>query len=405
MIMVKEYGSPKRPKRGARTLREDGHEVTIVARNRFNESRKEILENATLIRLPYIKFLGRKANHILTLPLPLNPIYLVCLAYLVVRMRIDVMHIHDLPMVLPAIYLGRLLRIPVVFDMHENYPAMAETWKNKGVLNSVLIRSGAYRWLERFCGRRSDYVLVTCNEQQERLLRMGVSPEKIQVVGNLPELKILRDWDHPDENGPSIDNGFTLLYTGILKHNRGLDTVIRGVSVLRDAIPDIKLLIVGNGEARDSLVRVVRELGLERYVRFEGWVDYETFPQYIRRTDVCVIPHPSTEHINTTVPNKLFEFMYLSKPLIVSDAAPLERIAVREARAGIAFPASDFRAFANLAVALYDDKDLRQRLGQNGREYVTSRGNWEQESKKLSRVYRELTKRAAGHRPTSQGKL
>ncbi|HDL78618.1 MAG TPA: glycosyltransferase, partial [Bacteroidetes bacterium] len=130
------------------------------------------------------------------------------------------------------------------------------------------------------------------------------------------------------------------------------------------------------------------ELGVENSVTFTGWLRFKESTQMIQNSDVCIIPHLSTEHTNTTVPHKLFQYMYLKKPVLVSSSPPLKRI-VQEANSGLVFDAGNSADFADKLVQMFESGNL-QKWGENGHKAVLEKYNWKKESEKLIRIYRAL---------------
>ena len=97
--------------------------------------------------------------------------------------------------------------------------------------------------------------------------------------------------------------------------------------------------------------------------------------------NVGLIPHYSTESWNSTIPNKLFDFMSMAKPVVVSNARPTERI-VEEVQCGIVFKERDAEALATAMMAM-EDKALRDRFGRQGREGFVKRYNWTVDEQRL----------------------
>src|SRR6267142_2015112 len=99
-----------------------------------------------------------------------------------------------------------------------------------------------------------------------------------------------------------------------------------------------------------------------------GWVDHREALAWVSRCDVGLVPHHATESWQTTIPNKLFDYMSLGKPVIVSNARPTARI-VTEERCGIVFKDRDANALAEAIVAL-GDPSVREKCASRGREAV-----------------------------------
>jgi glycosyltransferase involved in cell wall biosynthesis len=104
-----------------------------------------------------------------------------------------------------------------------------------------------------------------------------------------------------------------------------------------------------------------------------------------------MIPQPNNEYINTTIPHKLFEYMHVGRPIIVSDALPLKRI-ITETNAGIFFISDNTEDFAGKIILL---KESKIPYGENGKKAVEEKYNWSVESEKLKQIYHVLVNRTA----------
>jgi glycosyltransferase involved in cell wall biosynthesis len=101
-------------------------------------------------------------------------------------------------------------------------------------------------------------------------------------------------------------------------------------------------------------------------------------------SDIGLVPHHATESWNTTIPNKLFDYMSMGKPVIVSNAKPTQRI-VEEERCGKVFREQDPDDLSRAIVELSDDV-TREEMGQRGRDAVATRYNWSVDEERLLRA-------------------
>jgi glycosyltransferase involved in cell wall biosynthesis len=121
------------------------------------------------------------------------------------------------------------------------------------------------------------------------------------------------------------------------------------------------------------------------------WQPFELVPSLIRLSDVCIIPHRKNPHTDTTLPHKLFQYMAMGKPVVVSDCASLRRV-VEEAGCGRVFRSGDTDSLAEAIVSLRDDGE-RRRVGEAGKKAVMDGLNWAESSKKLVELYQSLDER------------
>ena len=161
---------------------------------------------------------------------------------------------------------------------------------------------------------------------------------------------------------------------GILELARGLDTAIQAIQEVRQCLPHIRLIILGSGRDEDYLKSLSIKLNLTHHVQFLGWIDYEDAIAYISCADIGLVPHHATASWNTTIANKLFDYMSMGKPVIVSNAAPTERIVMDE-QCGIVFKDRDPKSLAEAIIKL-SDRNTQECQGKRGRDAVRRKYNW-----------------------------
>jgi glycosyltransferase involved in cell wall biosynthesis len=160
---------------------------------------------------------------------------------------------------------------------------------------------------------------------------------------------------------------------------------------VKKSVPSALLLLVGKGKNAEQLKKLTSELGLEDVVEFTGWVDFRLVPDYIKASSVCLVPHESNPHTDTTIPHKIFQYMLLEKPMVVTDAKPLKRIA-DETGCGLVVPSNDPVSMAQAICRILEDPNLQEELGKKGRKAALERYNWAIESEKLISLYEELAR-------------
>ena len=114
-----------------------------------------------------------------------------------------------------------------------------------------------------------------------------------------------------------LQGKFIVLYEGSIMKRRGLQTLVDAINHIKDEIPNICCLIVGDGDYLATIKNKVNELKLDDQVQLLGRRPVEEMPEYIAISDVCVIPFTDTPINNIGTPNKLFEYMIYEKPIII----------------------------------------------------------------------------------------
>ena len=217
--------------------------------------------------------------------------------------------VRDLPLAWTALGIGRLLGLPVVLDMAENYPAMIkDLWDRQGfsILNFLVRNPRVIRFIERASVRWCDHILAVVEESRDRLISLGVNPARVSLVINTPTSA--RWVESPRDGGVGVSRGpqsLILVYLGLLEWARGIETAIRAIQRVHERLPGVKLVIVGSGRHESDFRLLVDQLRLQDSVQFLGWLDYSKAIEVIRESDVGLVPHHATESWNTTIPNKL----------------------------------------------------------------------------------------------------
>jgi glycosyltransferase involved in cell wall biosynthesis len=399
IIWKNDYPWDVRVEKIARSLRAGGHDVCILSANAQGRAGCETLDGLHIRRLPATP--SRWLNAVISTPFYLNPFWFR-LAYEVVRReQIDLVIVRDLPLVLVGVWLKSRFRIPLILDMAEDYPAMYRESLDVGGWRAWIYRIVKNPTVMAFVERRAvplvDHTLVVVEESARRLkAQLGIPEMRISVVGNTPRLASL----HSDAAPPRRDaqSCLRLIYTGFVQEARGLEDVVEALGILRARGLDMKFRVVGDGPYLPRLAKLVKEKDLQSAVEFTGWVAHEDLATYVHEADVGVIPHPKNDHTDTTVPNKLFDYMACGRPVVVSNAAPLERI-VTDERCGLVYKAGSPESLAAVLAQMSDDRAALERLGRSGAEAVRQRFHWERDAAALAEAVARVAKSGRGEAP------
>jgi glycosyltransferase involved in cell wall biosynthesis len=388
MIYQGEYPPAERIEKISKTLIAAGHKVFLLCNN-YGDRRPpdEKIDGLVVCRIKPT-FRHRTVNRVLKFPLFANPLWVFQILSLVYRFRIEVIQVIDLPLAAAAWAIARAFRIPVIMDMWENYPEALKgwaklDWKTRWFKNPTVARA-----LELLLMPRMDHTFVVVDEQKERLVADGVDRHRISTLTNAVDVQMFSRMT-PDRHTPLDDEPGTyrLVYIGFITVERGLEDIVRAVGLLRHKMPFLRFYIAGSGPYQARLQQIIREEKVADYVKLIGWIPFDDIALYLAKSDLCVIPHVNNLFINTTIPNKLFQYMFMAKPVLVSDAKPLARI-VNESACGFVFQsgnASDAATAIEKAYAARADLSI----GERGRNAVLEKYTWEKVSRVLDNVYRQ----------------
>jgi glycosyltransferase involved in cell wall biosynthesis len=391
MVLDREFPPDDRVEKEARSLINAGHQVYLLCFRFGKEATQESYRNINVQRVYMPKFLFKKLSPlILTFPF-YHWYWKVKIRRFILGNGLQALHIHDLPLVGTALSIRSEIAIPIIADLHENYPVFIEISRHTNTrLGRLLVNKKKWYKVERDWLEKADYIICVADEMRNRLAgflkgkkEMVVTPNTIDEDGFL-QMQI---------SAPQIENKFQdkfcILFFGRFDTARGLDVLLQAAALIRDRIPNLKLILVGDGSMLPGLKQLARDLSLSEIVSFEGWQKSALLAAYMKNAQIAVIPHVKSLQTDNSSPNKLFQFMLFGKPIISSNCNSIERI-LRENDSGLIFESGNSQALADCIMELYHDPDKCSRLGENARQAVMTKYTWSQTVKPQLEMYQRL---------------
>lgn len=392
LVWKNDYPWDVRVEKFCKTLISFGHEVHIIARNLKRGKTEENSGGIIIHRIEPRN--GNFLNTVTSIPAFFNPVWFATIHSVCKKNNIHLIIVRDLPLVVTGVIVGRRLAIPVVFDMAELYSAMWADLNRIGgfrPLNYILKNPLVGRYLERYSINSVDHTFVVIDEAKKALLELGADEKRVSIVSNTPDINEMEKLKMAGEE-KRWEGRTVLFYHGYINVGRGLEAVIRSMPQLIKKFKDLLLVLIGTGEGFEPFKDLCQELNVEKNIEFVGWLDFHQIPSMINEASICIIPHLATEHKNTTIPNKLFDYMACGKPVVVADAKPLKRI-VEEERCGLVFESGSSESFIRIVTQMLQNPSLAQNMGENGYRAVKRRYNWEYDSRVLKHVIEDLKKK------------
>lgn len=389
-----EYPWDVRVEKICRSLVSAGHQVHLVCRNRRREAIHEIRDGISIHRL---RPLCRPLDAPLTFPAFFNPVWLSAIARVVRQQDCNLILVRDLPLALAGILVGRVTGRPVALDFAENYPAMLQDFwprNRRQPFNWFARNPWLAGWVERIATRLADHILVVVQESFDRLRQLGVEPGRLSIVMNTPLPERFSGREPVALAAEASNPHFDIVYLGLLDPARGLETAIRAMPAITAKISNARLVIIGDGNHKNHLQDLALRTGNADRIHFKGWIPYDRAHEWIAAAHIGIVPHVTTVSWMTTIPNKLFDYMALGKPVVVSEAQPVRRIVENE-QCGLVFRHGDARDFAAQILRLAEP-GLRRFFGANGRRAVLERYNWLVDERALLESIEEARMRTEG---------
>jgi glycosyltransferase involved in cell wall biosynthesis len=351
------YPLDTRVRREVAALAAAGHEVDVVCVRRPGQPLRERQGRVTVHRLPLpvrraegrVGYVLRYAGFALAAAL--------LAAALSWRRRWAVVQVNSMPDALVfAAAVPRLLGARVVLDLHECMPEFFSVKFGVPMSHPVVrLLVAAEQASIRFADRA-----VTCTEQMRAaFVARGAPAEKLTVVLNSSDEAVFDAARYPPEG--RCDGSFTLICHGAIERSYGHDTLVRAAALLRDELPGLRVEIYGDGTYREELRRLAGELGLNGSLWMsDGWVPIDQLVAAIAAADAGVVAMRRDRFRELTHCNKMFDFIAMQRPAIVSRTRAVEAYFGEDAFA--LFESGDEHDLARAIRALHTDPGLGARL-------------------------------------------
>jgi glycosyltransferase involved in cell wall biosynthesis len=228
-----------------------------------------------------------------------------------------------------AVMLGRAFDKPVTITA-------------RGTDINLIPRYPVPRRMIRWAAERADGLITVCAALKEELVRLGVPPERVRTLRNGVDLEVFKPIDPQQAKDTLGVNGPVLASVGSLIARKGHDLVIRAL----EHLPEVTLLIAGQGPEKAALARLAAALGVEKRVRFLGSVPHERLSEIYSAADALVLASSREGW-----PNVLLESMACGTPVIASNVWGAPEI-IKAPEAGVLLPDRTASAIVSAAGAL-----------------------------------------------------
>ena len=392
MVAYTFYASDPRVRRHVSALVADGYDVDVLALRNPKAAEEKGDEHVEFFLLRTRHYADQQPKFKIVWEYVL---FALACSYVLFRNHLfrggySLIHINNMPnfLVFSALSL-RLLRVPVVLDVHDTMP---EIYRDR-------FKVGPEHWVirlmlleERISMRFASFVITTEHTKWERLIENGLKRDKSIVTLNLPDSSIFPSQAQPGSPADS-KNGFKLVYHGTLTQRLGMDIAIRAMDQLKDRIPNICLDIIGDGEQRQELLELTQHLDLGDYVHFSpGFIPTNELPQALAGADLAVVPSRNRIGTSLMLPTKLLEYVRLGIPC-VTVATPTTSHYFDEDQVRFV-PSEDVSALAEQILYLYNHPEERLTMANAARRFY-DQYSFETERDRYLNLIRDITRKKA----------
>lgn len=266
---------------------------------------------------------------------------------------------------LPAVWLGRIKKAPVVFWALDLWP---ETLAAIGVVRSPRVFGWVGR-LVRYIYNRCTLVLGQSRGFLSGIARYCEDKAKIRYFPSWAEDVFADDNIEPAPEVPEWVDGFTVVFAGNIGEAQDMPAVLDAAERLK-ADPSIRWVIVGGGRKSDWLQAEVARRGLDKQVLLPGSFPVVRMPSFYAHADALLVSLKRDPVFSMTIPGKVQSYLMAGIPLLGMLDGEGAAV-IRDAKAGLTCEAGDSLGLAQAVQTLAAMSHVeRKQLGLNGQRYA-----------------------------------
>jgi len=273
---------------------------------------------------------------------------------------------------------------PTVVTVWENLPFI---WEFHPIQQRIGTRLRYYKIKQTVIENASHFIAIS-NMARNALILEGVPQEKISVIPAAIDIEKFK----PAQKDYSIlsnlkipVNSFVVLFVGRLVWEKGITFLLFAIHKVLKDIPNIHLLIIGKGPLEKFLIKQAQKLGIEKNVKFLGFVDYNKMPVYYNLADVLCLPSIPTPTWQEQFGYVMFEAMACGKPVISTTTGSIPEFITPET--GVLVPPADYVALSDAIVKMHE---LKGRFEQNTRKHVEKNFDAVKTAQKIAEIYKAI---------------
>jgi len=309
----------------------------------------------------------------------------------IIKGKYDIFHIIGEPMWhAGGIFLAKILKIPVLLTFLDPWYPLS---KYEFSLKKHSLRQKIFyffeveflaKYLEKIYSLLSDRITVVSKYIKEHLGKRGINRNKIEIIPNGVNIHLFNP-----EKFPHRFN-YTIGYLGSLYSIRGTFKILDAFEIVKEQIPQAKLLYIGDGRDRKKLEKEIERKNLSDSVDITGRIPYPEVPQYLSKIDIGFIGWDNIEVMQGSSPLKLFEYLAMEKAVVGGTGGQIEEVLNKGY--GIHLEKLTPEKIAESIINLLKNPEKIKKMGDLGRKYVLENHSWDIISERYYKIYKELLK-------------
>jgi glycosyltransferase involved in cell wall biosynthesis len=344
---------------------------------------------------------------------PLEPYSLILAKRIISCIKhkdVELIHVLDFRTTPGAIIAAKILRKPILVTIRNYWPIcprltmfIPDQGECAECAPSSIIRcldkwkTGLHHYifmvLRRFFLKKANKIICVSKYVRNILFQtFKINKSKLTTLYNIPEYHLFEIASTSQINlrqkyGLSEED-FIVGYVGRITFEKGIEYLIKAFVDVVKITDRIKLVIAGDGNKKTELQELVKELKLNKYVIFAGFIAHEDISSFYGLCDVIVLPSIWNEPLSRV----LLESFYFNKPLIATRTGGTPEI-VKDGENGLLVEPKNSDQIADKILFLYQNPKIHRRIQENAKDYSNRYLNSTELTKQFIKMYKSLLHR------------
>jgi glycosyltransferase involved in cell wall biosynthesis len=294
--------------------------------------------------------------------------------------KIDILH-HFLPF-----YIGKTFNPLFLFSSSDVIKVIGPVqprinFDNRDIKNDIFFENkeiNIFKWvlnifspvfwaLSKSTLKNANKIIAINSSAKEELIKFGIRSSNIVIINpgvNANQFQLTKS---VKTNKPKTE----LISVGYLTKRKGIDLIIRSLSIVCKKNKGVRLSIVGEGPQKKSLINLAKKLKLEKKVIFKNFVDNKTIAQYYNSSHIFVSMSRAESW-----GQMYLEAMASGLPIISAKNAGSESI-IKDGKFGYLIEQEDYRSLAEKIIHLINRPELINKFGENARKEIDTKYDWD----------------------------
>jgi glycosyltransferase involved in cell wall biosynthesis len=347
-----------------------GQEIRIVAES------KEFIKRGyeVIIACQTRSILYKKATkeNIAVLPIKLNKglniITIFKLVKFIKKNNIDIVHTHSSVDSRTAGIAAKIAGVKVVRSRHISVPISTSklTYFQYTKLADKIIASGKF----------IKDMMIHRNHFPRHMIASapaGIDTQQFNLNRDLPNIK----------KQYNLEDAFLVGIVSVLRSWKGHTYLVEAINLVKADIPNIHLIIVGDGPQKDNITQQIQELNLEKYITLAG--HHKDPAPFYKAMEIMILPSYAGEATSQVLP----QAMAMQTPIIGTHAGGLAEVVIDE-KTGLKIATQDSQSIADAILRLYKNPNFAQELATNGYNHTMDNFTFKKMIDITEGVYQEI---------------